>query len=122
MRLSTFKLNKKQISIAMTTAIMISTTGCMSNMQKTWDENGGKIVGGVTGAAIGAIACDGDAVCIAAGALAGVALGALWDKRQAELIELAEKENIKIETAKVETFNGSGQTGLETSINVLNDP
>lgn len=108
---------KKQIAIAMTTAIMISTTGCMSNMQKTWDENGGKIIGGLAGAAVGAIACNGDAVCIAAGALAGVALGALWDQRQRDLIALAQKENIKIETTKVETFNDTGQTGLETTIN-----
>jgi outer membrane protein OmpA-like peptidoglycan-associated protein len=108
---------KKRLSIIVTTAIMISTTGCMTNMQKTWDENGGKIVGGLAGAAIGAIACKGDAVCIAAGALAGVTLGALWDQRQQDLIALAKKENIKIETTKVETFNESGQTGLETTIN-----
>lgn len=108
---------RKAMVMALSSAMTIMTSGCVENVKKTWDDHGGKITGGLAGAVIGAVACNGEAACIVAGAAAGVGLGELWDKRQQELKEIAEKESINIDTKQVETFNEEGQSGLEVAVN-----
>jgi outer membrane protein OmpA-like peptidoglycan-associated protein len=90
--------------------------GCAS-INATMDKHGGKIIGGLTGAAAGALACDGDPVCIAAGLIGGVVLGELYDQRQDELRRLAEEKDIALETRPVTTFNSDKENGFELSIN-----
>lgn len=110
------KIIKKKIVLMLTVSIACLGSGCMTTMNKTWDENKGKIIGGGTGAVLGALACDGDPLCIAGGAIAGIALGGLWDKRQKDIAKLAEEQNIALQTKKVNTFNAEKQSGLEVTI------
>lgn len=105
-------MNKKQIALAVSLGTLSILPGC-AFMEK----HGGKVVGAAGGIVIGALACEGDPACIAVGALGGLLLGELYDRRQAELREIAEKNNISLETKTVKTYNSDKQNGLELSIN-----
>ncbi|WP_158222368.1 OmpA family protein [Tamilnaduibacter salinus] len=110
-------MRKTQLAVAVSAcSIVLMTSGC-GNMQKNLKENAGKIGGVVVGAATGALACDGDPACIAAGAFTGLVLGDLYDKRQEELRKIAEEKDIKLETKTVQTFNSDKENGLELAIN-----
>lgn len=105
-------MNKKQIALAVSVSSIAILPGC-AFMEK----HGGKVIGAAGGMVAGALACDGDPACIAAGAIGGLLLGELYDQRQAELRKIAEEKNIALETKKVKTFNSDRENGLELSIN-----
>ncbi|MGM0767898.1 MAG: OmpA family protein [Pseudomonadota bacterium] len=105
-------MNKKQIALAVSVGAISMLPGC-AFMEK----HGGKVVGAAGGIVIGALACEGDPACMAVGALGGLLLGELYDRRQAELREIAEKNNISLETKTVKTYNSDKENGLELSIN-----
>lgn len=115
----------KQSNLAMAVALgsTVLVSGCanfsqnMEKVRQTVGENSGKLVGTLAGAAAGALACDGDPVCIAAGAVGGLILGNLYDKRQKELRKVAEERGINIETNDVKTFNSDKHNGHEMAIN-----
>lgn len=93
------------------------SSGC-ATVEDTWRNHKGKIVGTVAGAAAGALAGDGDVKFIAGGAVAGFALGYLWDKRQQQLEELSREEGIDLEINRVSTFNNKSavDNGLEVTV------
>ena len=106
---------KLAVAVSMGSAILL-TSGCAS-LPDSIRENSGKLIGAATGAAAGALACDGDPACIAIGLIGGLALGELYDQRQEELRKLAKEKDIEIETKTVKTFNSSKENGFELSIN-----
>lgn len=108
------------LQVGATCVLLMITNGC-ATMQDTWDKHGGKIVGAVAGAAVGAIACKGDKDCIAKGAVAGFALGWLWDRRQRQLEELARKENLALDVNRVKTYNNSTSSNNGLEVAVKND-
>ncbi|MBU2952207.1 OmpA family protein [Marinobacter sp. F3R08] len=106
---------KLAVAVSMGSAIVLSS-GCAS-FNNTMSERGGVIIGGIVGAAAGALACDGDPGCIAVGLVGGMVLGNLYDKRQEELRKVAQEKGIALETKSVKTFNSSKDNGFELSIN-----
>lgn len=105
-------MRRSELALAVTLTSSVLVSGCA-----TIEQHGGKIIGAVGGAAAGALACDGDPACIAVGAVGGLLLGDLYDKRQQELRELAEEKNLALEAKTVKTFNSDKQNGLELAIN-----
>lgn len=98
------------LAVALGSTVLVS--GCA-----TMEQHGGKIIGALGGAAAGALACDGEPVCIAAGLVGGLVLGELYDNRQEQLRKLAEERGIALESQQVKTFNSGKTNGLEMAIN-----
>ena len=98
----------KPIVIACTVAL----TGCASMQQATQmvKDNAAVAGGAMIGAVAGATACaiNGSknvALCAVGGALAGAAIGKVWDYRQKALAEAAKKHELEIQTQEVKTNN-----------------
>ncbi len=95
-------------------------SGC-SSMNQHGGMATGAAVGAGIGAAIGALACKGDPKCIAigsaAGAVTGMGLGYLWDRRQAELRRIAGRQRLNVAIQPVSTYNAGNKTnGVEVAI------
>ncbi|WP_404367476.1 OmpA family protein [Marinobacter sp.] len=105
-------MNRSNLALAVALGSTVLVSGCA-----TMDQHGGKILGAVSGAAIGALACDGEPTCIAAGLIGGLVLGDLYDKRQEKLRKLAQERGISLESQQVKTFNSSKKNALEMAIN-----
>lgn len=105
-------MRKQQFALAASMGSIALLSGCAA-----MEQHGGKIIGGLGGAALGALACEGDPACIAAGLVGGLVLGDLYDKRQERLRQIAEEKDIALESKQLKTFNSDKTNGLELSIN-----
>ncbi len=105
-------MRKSKLALAVSMSSIVLLSGCA-----TMEQHGGKIVGALSGAAIGALACEGDPACIAVGLVGGLVLGDLYDDRQEALRKLAKEKNIALETKSLKTFNSEEENGFELSIN-----
>lgn len=105
-------MTKAKLALAVSMGSIVLLSGCA-----TMEQHGGKIIGALSGAAVGALACDGDPRCIAAGFVGGLVLGDLYDDRQKALRKLAEEKDIALETKSLKTFNSEEENGFELSIN-----
>jgi outer membrane protein OmpA-like peptidoglycan-associated protein len=105
-------MRKKKLALAVSMSSIVLLSGCAA-----MEKHKGKIIGAVSGAAAGALACDGDPVCIAVGLVGGLVLGELYDARQEKLRKLAEEKNIALEMKTITTFNSDKENALELSIN-----
>ncbi len=112
-----FMVLLKPVFIAL---LLLVPAGC-SNLDRHGGMATGAGLGAGIGAAIGSLACKGDPKCIAigaaAGAVAGMGLGYLWDRRQAELRRIAERQRLDVAIRPVRTYNAKEKTnGVEIAI------
>ncbi len=111
---------KRGLSPAFVAVLMLLPAGCSTVNQHGGMAAGAGLGAGI-GAAIGALACKGDPKCIAigaaAGAVTGMGLGYLWDRRQAELRRIAERQRLNVAIRPVRTYNAKEKTnGVEIAI------
>lgn len=105
-------MRKSTLALTVSISSIVLLSGCA-----TMERHGGKIVGALSGAALGALACEGDPACIAVGLVGGLVLGDLYDDRQEKLRKLVKEKNIALETKTLTTFNSDKENALELSIN-----
>lgn len=128
----TVAMRLPKIGIVISVASVTFLSGC-----QTMQESGGKVAGGVLGAAAGTLFCivkdanDRDcAAAIVGGGALGVALGDLYDRRRARLREIANSQGASIEMEEVKgeppvnssdgrgiAAEGSSTSGLLATIN-----
>ncbi len=105
-------MRKSKLALTVSMSSIVLLSGCA-----TMERHGGKIVGALSGAALGALACEGDPACIAIGLVGGLVLGDLYDDRQEKLRKLVKEKNIALQTRTLKTFNSDKDNALELSIN-----
>lgn len=103
---------KKPIVFACSVALSgcASMQGAMDSTSQFVKDNASVVTGAAVGAIAGAAACklngsNNILLCAAGGALAGAALGKVWDYRQQALAAAAEKHNFEISTTTLNTNN-----------------
>jgi len=109
--------------LPLTISVSLAVSGCaqVDNAYKRTaaftKQHRGAITGTLTGVTAGVIACNGEPACIASTAIAGGALGYLWDLREKQLRKLASQQNIQLNTKRVSTYNSKGKdNGIEITI------